>query len=68
MRTKRVHGVCIFLKGPEDQIHIGRIGFIILRSSVIDLPRETSEAMICSPIVNYLFRRLVGKEFGVRIN
>jgi len=68
MGAQRIHGVCIFLKRSEYQIHIGRIGFIILRSSIANLPCETSEAMIGCPIVNYLLRRVVGKEFGVRVN
>ena len=68
MCAQRVNGVCIFFKWPKNKIHIGRIGFFILRSSVTDFPSETSEAMIGSPIVCNLFRRLVCKEFGVRIN
>ncbi len=68
MGTQRVHGICIFLERPEDQINIWRIGFIILRSTVTDLPSETSESMIGGSIVNYLFRRVVGKEFGGHVN
>ena len=68
MGTQRVHEVCIFLERPEYQIYIGRIGFIILRSAVTDLPSETSESMIGCPIVNYLFGRHVGEEFGGHVN